>query len=112
MAQEKQTASAAQPAATSASDPTLAAVVALNGDAKPKQSGPKVAFPESHLPELLSLIEGNKKMRPDLVSQLREKFEGITSKGAIEAKIKEVAERGRAKNATWKVFPQAWVRGP
>jgi len=77
---------------------------------KPRPSGPKVAFPPSHMPELLRLIEGNTKIRTDLVSQLKAHFDVVTSKAAIEAKIKEVASRqGKAKDSQWRVRPEAWV---
>ncbi|KAK4683398.1 hypothetical protein P7C73_g6875, partial [Tremellales sp. Uapishka_1] len=72
--------------------------------------GPKVSFPAEHLAELLRLIEGNTKMKTDLVSQLRDHFEKVSTKAAIEAKIKEVATRqGKAKDSQWKVRPEAWV---
>ena len=75
-----------------------------------RPTGPRKPFPTSHLPELLRLIEGNTKIRTDLVSQLKAHFDTVTSKAAIEAKIKEVASRvGRARDSRWKVLPQAWV---
>jgi hypothetical protein len=59
---------------------------------------------------LYTLIHGNTKIKPDLISQLRQHFENITSKAAIEAKVKEVAFReGKAKDSQWKVKPEAWV---
>ena len=77
---------------------------------KPRAAGPKAAFPDSHLPQLLQLIEGNTNIRSDLVSQLRGHFDSVTSKAAIEAKIKEVAVReGKAKDSQWRVRPEAWV---
>lgn len=80
---------------------------------KPRPAGPKVAFPPSHLPELLRLIDGNTKIRTDLVSQLKAHFDAVTSKAAIEAKIREVAARqGKAKDSQWRVLPEAWVRFP
>jgi hypothetical protein len=78
--------------------------------AKPRPSGPKIGFPTTHLSELYTLIHGNTKIKPDLISQLRQHFENITSKAAIEAKVKEVAFReGKAKDSQWKVKPEAWV---
>lgn len=78
---------------------------------KTRLTGPKIAFPNSHLPELLRLIEGNTKIRSDLISQLKAHFDTVTSKAAIEAKIKEVASRqGKSKDSQWKVRPEAWVR--
>ena len=90
--------------ATSTSDGDSSSVTR----ALPKR--PKVAFPTAHLPELLRLIEGNPKTRNDLVSQLKAHFDSITSKAAIEAKIREVASRqGQAKDSQWRVRPEAWV---
>ncbi|ORY24369.1 hypothetical protein BCR39DRAFT_546875 [Naematelia encephala] len=77
---------------------------------KARVSGPKIAFPSSHLAELLGLIDGNTKIRTDLISQLKAHFDTVTSKAAIEAKIKEVATReGKAKDSRWKVKAEAWV---
>jgi chromatin assembly factor 1 subunit A len=77
---------------------------------KSKVAGPKIAFPTSHLPQLLKLIDGNTKIRTDLISELRGHFEAVTSKAAIEAKVKEVAVRhGKAKDSQWKVKPEAWA---
>jgi len=77
---------------------------------KSKAAGPKIAFPTSHLPQLLKLIDGNTKIRTDLISELRGHFEAVTSKAAIEAKVKEVAVRhGKAKDSQWKVKPEAWA---
>ena len=71
---------------------------------------PKVAFPATHLPELLHAIEGSTKIRSDLVSELRGKFEGVATKVAIDAKLKEVATRGgKTKDSAWRVLPEAWV---
>lgn len=73
---------------------------------------PKSTFPLAHLPELLRLIEGNDRIQSDLVSQLRAHFETVSSKGAIELKIKEVAVReGKSKEKRWRVKPEAWVSG-
>jgi hypothetical protein len=78
--------------------------------AKARPSGPKVGFPATHLAELYALIHGNTKIKPDLVAQLRQQFEAITTKAAIEAKVKEVAVReGKTKDSQWKVKTEAWV---
>lgn len=89
---------------TSSTQPALPA-------AKPRPSGPKIGFPTTHLAELYNLIHGNTNIKPDLISQLRKQFdETITSKAAIEAKVKEVAFReGKTKGCQWKVKPEAWV---
>jgi chromatin assembly factor 1 subunit A len=72
---------------TSSTQPALPA-------AKSRPSGPKIGFPTTHLAELYNLIHGNTNIKPDLISQLRKQFdETITSKAAIEAKVKEVAFR-------------------
>jgi hypothetical protein len=76
----------------------------------PRRALPKVLFPESHLAELLRLVEGNTKIQSDLVSQLKAHFEGVASKAAIEVKLKEVASRqGKKVDSAWKVTPEAWV---
>ncbi|WVR03828.1 hypothetical protein IAU60_000824 [Kwoniella sp. DSM 27419] len=75
---------------------------------KPR-AGPKVGFPDSHLEQLYRAIEGSTRIRTDLVSQLRELFETVTTKAAIEQKLKEVATRhGKTKDSQWKVKPEAW----
>ena len=44
------------------------------------------------------------------MSQLKAHFDSVTSKAAIEAKIKEVATReGKAKDSQWRVRSGAWV---
>lgn len=74
-----------------------------------KRVQPKVAFPPSHLPELLKIIDGNTKIFTDLTSVLRERFDKITTKAAIEAKIREVAIReGKGKDSPWRVKAEAW----
>lgn len=99
------------PAPSAAAVPSVAPATAADGSTvKPRPSGPKIGFPTTHLSELYSLIHGNTKIKPDLVSQLRQQFENITSKAAIEAKVKEVAFReGKTKDSQWKVKPEAWV---
>ncbi|WVQ93405.1 hypothetical protein IAU59_000475 [Kwoniella sp. CBS 9459] len=85
---------------------------AINGDkdASGKSRIPKIAFPSTHLEDLYKAIEGSTKIRTDLVSQLREQFESVTTKAAIEQKIKEVAVRlGKTKDSQWRVKPEAWV---
>lgn len=74
-----------------------------------KRIQPKVAFPSSHLPELLKIVDGNTKIFTDLTSTLREKFDKVATKAAIEAKIREVATReGRTKDSAWRVKAEAW----
>jgi chromatin assembly factor 1 subunit A len=96
---------APEPATDSTGAPTSANL------SKPRPSGPKIGFPATHLAELYNLIHGNTNIKPDLVAQLRRQFdETITSKAAIEAKVKEVAIReGKTKGCQWKVKPEAWV---
>lgn len=90
---------AATPAKMATADPAAA----------PKRA-PKILFPDSHLAELLRLVEGNTKIQTDLVSQLKAHFEGVASKAAIEVKLKEVASRqGKSKESAWKVTDEAWV---
>ncbi|WWC96983.1 hypothetical protein V866_003860 [Kwoniella sp. B9012] len=82
-----------------------------NGTTQPKsRPAPKVGFPEEHLAELYRLIDGSKKIKPDLISQLRERFENVTTKVAIEAKLREVAvKEGKGKESQWKVKSEAWT---
>lgn len=74
----------------------------------------KFLFPDTHLPELLHLIEGSTRSKPALVEDLREHFaptiKGV-SKTAIEAKLNECATRESKKPGAkwiikdeWKVF--------
>lgn len=99
-------ASASNAVSTSAGQDVAAAVNTL----KARAAGPKVAFPEAHLGDLLKLIEGNTKIRTDLVSFLRDQFEKVASKGAIEARLKEVAVReGKSKDSAWRVKPEFWT---
>jgi chromatin assembly factor 1 subunit A len=99
------------PVVSAAATPSVApATAADSSTVKLRPSGPKIGFPTTHLSELYNLIHGNTKIKPDLVSQLRQQFENITSKAAIEAKVKEVAFReGKTKDSQWKVKPEAWV---
>lgn len=77
---------------------------------KPRPSGPKVEFPATHLLELLRLIDGDKSLQIDLIAKLKTHFQGVTTKSAIEFKLKEVAVReGRKVDSTWRVLPEAWV---
>lgn len=99
-------ASTANAVATSAGQDASPAVNTL----KARAAGPKVAFPDAHLGDLLKLIECNTKIRTDLVSFLRDQFEKVASKGAIEAKLKEVAVReGKSKDSAWRVKPEFWT---
>ena len=100
----------AEPAPASAPMTTTNGIAEDASAAKLKAAGPKIAFPTSHLPQLLKLIDGNQKIRTDLISELRNVFETVTSKAAIEAKVREVAVRqGKAKDSQWKVRPEAWA---
>lgn len=70
---------------------------------------PKVAFPASRVEELLRLIDGSPKILSDLISFLKSHFEDITTKAAIDAKIREVATReGKGKDMRWRVTREAW----
>lgn len=100
----------APPAPTADSVAIAAPTTDTATNTKSRASGPKIGFPATHLAELYNTIHGNTKIKPDLVSQLRQQFENITSKAAIEAKVKEVAFReGKTKDSQWKVKPEAWV---
>lgn len=70
---------------------------------------PKVAFPSSHIAELLRLVDGSPKILSDLISHLKSHFDDITTKAAIDAKIREVATReGKGKDMRWRVTKEAW----
>ncbi|BEI85303.1 hypothetical protein CcaverHIS002_0507040 [Cutaneotrichosporon cavernicola] len=76
----------------------------------PKGRNPKVAFPQKHLPEFLRIVDGNTRILTDLISLLKIRFDKVTTKAAIEAKIREVAVReGKSKDSEWKVKPEAWT---
>lgn len=75
----------------------------------PKGRNPKVAFPQKHLPEFLRIVDGNTRILTDLISHLKIRFDKVTTKAAIEAKIREVAIReGKSKDSAWKVKSEAW----
>lgn len=77
---------------------------------KPRPTGPKVAFPASHLLQLLQLIEGNTRNMSDMISDLKTHFDSVASKVAIEFKVREVAvKQGKGKEKVWRVLPEAWV---
>lgn len=87
-----------------------------NGSAPSRQAirtrpaGPKIVFPAAHLAELLQAIEGNTRIRSDLMSFLKAQFDDRSTKAAISEKLSEVATRlGKAKDSAWKVKPEAWV---
>ncbi|WWD16524.1 hypothetical protein CI109_100951 [Kwoniella shandongensis] len=116
IAPPKETPVSVNTAKPSAAADAAAVPVTTNGDtstaaqSRSRAVGPKIAFPSTHLAELYRLIDGNIKIRTDLVSQLREHFEGVATKAAIEAKIKEVAVReGKTKESQWKVKADAWL---
>ncbi|CAE6520717.1 unnamed protein product [Rhizoctonia solani] len=74
----------------------------------------KNPFPDIHLPELYSLIEGSEKTLKGLVEDLYlalKKYPGV-KKYAIEAKLREVADKGRSTNTPakrWRVSDEAWA---
>lgn len=73
------------------------------------RAAPKVAFPSSHVAELLRLVDGSPKILSDLISYLKSHFDDITTKAAIDAKIREVATReGKGKDMRWRVTKEAW----
>lgn len=76
---------------------------------KARPAGPKIAFPDAYLSELLRIVEGSEKSQVDLSAELKQRFEKITTKVAIDTKLKEVASKARAKGAKWIVNPSAWV---
>ncbi|KAG9098646.1 hypothetical protein FRC06_006131 [Ceratobasidium sp. 370] len=74
----------------------------------------KNPFPPTHLPELYGLIEGSEKTLKGLVEDLYlvlKRHPGV-KKYAIEAKLREVADKGRstdAPNKRWRVSDEAWI---
>ncbi|KAG8747650.1 hypothetical protein FRC10_000193 [Ceratobasidium sp. 414] len=74
----------------------------------------KNPFPPIHLPELYGLIEGSEKTLKGLVEDLYlalRRHPGV-KKYAIEAKLREIADKGRsadAPNKRWRVSDEAWV---
>ncbi|QRW00736.1 chromatin assembly factor 1 subunit A [Ceratobasidium sp. AG-Ba] len=74
----------------------------------------KNPFPTTHLPELYSLIEGSEKTLKGLVEDLYlalKKHPGV-KKYAIEAKLREVADKNRSVDAPhkrWRVSDEAWT---
>ncbi|CAE6516729.1 unnamed protein product [Rhizoctonia solani] len=74
----------------------------------------KNPFPDIYLPELYSLIEGSEKTLKGLVEDLYltlKKYPGV-KKYAIEAKLREVADKGRSADTPgkrWRVSDEAWA---
>ncbi|CAE6441838.1 unnamed protein product [Rhizoctonia solani] len=74
----------------------------------------KNPFPDAHLPELYGLIEGSEKTLKGLVEDLYlalKKYPGV-KKYAIEAKLREVADKGRSSDTPakrWRVSDEAWA---
>ena len=74
----------------------------------------KFMFPDTRLPELLSMIQGSTRSKPALVEDLREHFaptvKGV-SKAAIEARLQECAMRESKKlGAKWIIRDEFKVR--
>ncbi|KAL0252365.1 hypothetical protein I308_101754 [Cryptococcus tetragattii IND107] len=68
------------------------------------------AFPSSHIPELYRLVEGDNRYLKDMITVLREKFDGVATKISIENELKESAVReGRSKESVWRVYREAWI---
>lgn len=70
----------------------------------------KFSFPDTHLPELLKLIQGSTRSKPALLEDLREHFGPIVkgvSKTAIEARLQECAAKESKKpGAKWIIKPE------
>lgn len=97
--------------AVKAAPPNMPLGDASSSANKPAAKGrnPKVAFPQKHLPEFLRIVDGNTRILTDLISHLKIRFDKVTTKAAIEAKIREVATReGKGKDSPWKVKREAW----
>lgn len=75
--------------------------------AKSRPAAPKIVFPALYLPQLLKIVQGSTKSRGDLLAELKNEFGTVTSKAAIEAKLKEVATRnGVKKDSKWIINPE------
>lgn len=70
----------------------------------------KFSFPDTHLPELLNLIQGSTRSKPALLEDLREHFGPIVkgvSKAAIETRLQECATRESKKpGSKWVIKPE------
>lgn len=88
-------------APTSTTNPTPAPTTART---------PKFNFPDTHLPELLKLIQGSTRSKPALLEDLREHFGPIVkgvSKAAIETRLQECATRESKKpGSKWVIKPE------
>lgn len=76
---------------------------------KARPAVPKMEFPNAYLGEMLQIVDGSLKSQADLSAELRQRFEKITTKSAIEARLKIVAKKARGKGTKWVVTPEAWV---
>jgi len=68
-------------------------------------------FPDSHLPELLRLIQGSTRSKPALIEDLHEHFKPTikgVSKAAIEFRLQECATRESKKPGAKWVIKQEW----
>ncbi|WFD42534.1 hypothetical protein MPSI1_001180 [Malassezia psittaci] len=70
----------------------------------------KMIFPDTHLPELLNLVQGSTRSKPALLEDLREHFGPIVkgiSKAAIENRLQECATRESKKpGSKWVIRPE------
>lgn len=71
----------------------------------------KFNFPDTHLPELLNMIQGSTRSKPALVEDLREHFGPIVkgvSKAAIETRLQECAMRESKKPGSKWIIKSEW----
>lgn len=77
----------------------------------PTARSSKFQFPDTHLQELLSLVEGSTRPKPVLIEDLREHFAPMIkglSKAAIEARLQECAAKESKKPGAKWVVKEEW----
>ncbi|OXC70299.1 hypothetical protein AYX13_01211 [Cryptococcus neoformans] len=99
-----------QPGPTTKFSPVTAAPMSTTVVRSELPRRARSAFPSSHIPELYRLIEGDSRYLKDMITFLREKFDGVATKVSIENELKESAVReGRSKDSVWRVYREAWI---
>lgn len=99
-----------KPTSNSVSAPTTQSSPPVPVPAQPSRTT-KFHFPDTHLPELLDLIQGSTRSKPALLEDLREHFapsiKGV-SKTAIEARLNECAARESKKPGAKWIIKDEW----
>lgn len=92
-------------------DSPTSATVEAGPQPAPSASRVRFNFPDSHLPELLRLIQGSTRSKPALIEDLHEHFKPTikgVSKAAIEFRLQECATRESKKPGAKWVIKQEW----